>query len=482
MSKDLSSAPHVLLFPCPVQGHINPLLKLTELLCIAGLHVTFVTTNQMCARLLEHSDLRARFAPYPGFRIESVSDGLQPTDPIRTSSLENQIDLFRSLNSITRPLFQEMLASGTFTSGNRPPVTCIIADGFLDFVADIAQDFKIPLFAFHVLSVATIWSMLCFPDLLESGLIPFQGENDERIECLEGFDRVLRIKDMSEHDEMSPIYVAAILKSQEAVGTIFNSFQDLEGRFLSLIRTKCPTTYAVGPLHAHLNNRLYNRSNGQSLTSGSIYSEDRSCIPWLDTQHDRSTIYVSFGSLAILKKEEFLELWYGLAQSGKSFLWVMRSGLVEGDSSWGDQLPPELIEKAEGRGYIVGWAPQEEVLVHPAVGSFLTHGGWNSIIETIVAGLPMICWPYFAEQYLNSRCVSELYKFGVYLKDYPCHRDAISRAVNEVMNQRQGGLLASAKLMAERSKKAVNKGGSSYNDLNQLLDHIQSLSHQSTAK
>ncbi|KAL9272767.1 7-deoxyloganetic acid glucosyltransferase-like protein [Drosera capensis] len=480
MSDDLSSAPHVLLFPCPIQGHIIPFLKLTELLCLAGFNTTFVTTKQMCARLIEHSDLKTRFKPYPGFRIEAVYDGLEPTDPIRSMSIENQIDLFRSLNSITKPLFKQMLASEALTSGDRSPLTCIIADGFLEFVTDVAEDFKVPLINFHVLNVATIWSMLCFPDLLDAGLIPFQGDMDERIDCLQGFNGVLRIKDMSQHDEMSPIYVAAILRSQSSLASIFNSFEDLEGSFLSLIRSKCKVTYAVGPLHTHLNSRLSSKSTAPS--SGSIYMEDRSCIPWLDSRPARSTIYVSFGSLTVLKKEEFLELWHGLAQSGQGFLWVMRAGLVEEESSWGDQLPPELMEKVEGRGYIVRWAPQEEVLAHPATGSFLTQGGWNSILETIVAGVPMICWPHFAEQFLNSRCVSELYKFGVYLKDYPCERNAIARVINEVMEQRQGELMATAKLMAKLSKKAVMEGGSSYNDLNHLVDHIRSLSSQTRTK
>ena len=126
---------------------------------------------------------------------------------------------------------------------------------------------------------------------------------------------------------------------------------------------------------------------------------------WLDAQPLKSVIYVSFGSITVMTEDKLMEFWYCLVNSKKRFLWAIRPNLViHGEG----QIPVELVEGTKDRGYMVGWVPQEEVLVHQAVGGFLTHSRWNSTLESIVAGVPMICWPYFADQQINSRFVSEV--------------------------------------------------------------------------
>ncbi|KAF6161068.1 hypothetical protein GIB67_007709 [Kingdonia uniflora] len=100
--------------------------------------------------------------------------------------------------------------------------------------------------------------------------------------------------------------------------------------------------------------------------------------------------------------DHLLELWYGLVNSGKPFLWVMRPDSITGKNGE-SQILEELLEALKERGCMVDWCPQEEVLAHPSVGGFLTHSGWNSTLEAITAGVPMLCWPYFADQQINSR-------------------------------------------------------------------------------
>ena len=95
-----------------------------------------------------------------------------------------------------------------------------------------------------------------------------------------------------------------------------------------------------------------------------------------------------------MTREQVLEFWHGLLNSCQRFLWVMRPDMVAGK----DGIPKDLIERSKEKGLVVEWAPQEEVLNHPAVGGFLTHSGWNSTLESVVAGVPMICWPYFGDQ------------------------------------------------------------------------------------
>ncbi|XP_020683261.1 7-deoxyloganetic acid glucosyltransferase-like, partial [Dendrobium catenatum] len=164
-------------------------------------------------------------------------------------------------------------------------------------------------------------------------------------------------------------------------GLILNTSNCLEAPILSQIHSLFPITYAVGPLHTLV------ESITSSSVSASLLAEDRSVLIWLDAQPDRSVVYVSFGSLAQLTREEFLEFRHGFVNSGHRFLWVVRPDLVAGGT-----LAVEMVESEE-RVRLVAWAPQEEVLRHRAVGCFITHSGWNSTVESAAAGVPMVCWP-----------------------------------------------------------------------------------------
>ncbi|MFS8012883.1 putative 7-deoxyloganetic acid glucosyltransferase [Helianthus anomalus] len=170
-------------------------------------------------------------------------------------------------------------------------------------------------------------------------------------------------------------------------GLILNTFEDLEESALAQIRKHIPNLYAIGPLHTHLKSRLEARMTSSLRSSNSLWEEDRTCMTWLDVKAQ------NFGSMTVLSREELIEFWYGLVNSRKNFLWVIRPNFVAGD---GQNIPTELLEGTMKRGYMVSWAPQEEVLAHPAIGVFLTHSGWNSTLESIVAVVPMICWPYYA--------------------------------------------------------------------------------------
>ncbi|KAL2348994.1 hypothetical protein Fmac_002994 [Flemingia macrophylla] len=173
-----------------------------------------------------------------------------------------------------------------------------------------------------------------------------------------------------------------------------------------------------------------------------------------------------------------MEFWHGLVNSKKRFLWVMRPDMVEGEeNNGGYQIPAELEEGTRERGFIVGWAPQEEVLTHEAVGGFLTHSGWNSTMESLVAAVPMICWPYFADQQINSRFVSEVWRVGLDMKDV-CDRHVVENMVNDLMIRRKEEFQRSARAMAMLAHKSVSLGGSSYNSLHDLVHFINSVSQE----
>ncbi|XP_063936788.1 7-deoxyloganetic acid glucosyltransferase [Daucus carota subsp. sativus] len=195
------------------------------------------------------------------------------------------------------------------------------------------------------------------------------------------------------------------------------------------------------------------------------------CIKWLDEQPLKSVIYVSFGSLATVTTEQLMEFWFGLVNSGHRFLWVIRLDSVA-DNDGEQEFPAELEEGMKARGYTVNWAPQEEVLAHPAVGGFLTHSGWNSTLESIYEGVPMICWPYATDQQINSRFVGEVWKLGLDIKD-TCDKFTIEKAVRNLMGARKEEFAKSAKEMATLARKAVNEGGDCHHNLNKLIKDIK---------
>lgn len=171
-----------------------------------------------------------------------------------------------------------------------------------------------------------------------------------------------------------------------------------------------------------------------------------------------------------MSKDELKEFAWGLANSGETFLWIIRPDLVAGDTA---VLPPEFTEETKKRGMLANWCPQEEVLQHPAIGGFLTHSGWNSTFESIVGGVPMICWPFFAEQQTNCRYCCKHWGIGMEI-DSNVRREEIENQVRELMNGEKG------KEMREKAQEwkklateeAVVDSGSSYRNLKVLINKV----------
>ncbi|KAH6805641.1 hypothetical protein C2S51_030472 [Perilla frutescens var. frutescens] len=470
---------HVVIFPLPLQGPVKCMLKLAEILSLdGGIKVTFLNSQHLHQRLLTCTNIHSYFTKYPNFRFQTLPDGLPEENP-RTG--DQILKLLESMEATALPVFREMLSCGVLGS----PVTCLIADGVFTFAAEVAAQIRVPLFYFDTISPCGLWSLLSLPHLIQAGELPFGDENmDEIIRNAPGMEGIMRRRDLPSfcriNDINDPIIQLVIKEAKHiplAQGLIFKTFQQLEAPILSEMLKICPKIYAVGPLHAHLKTRLATELGEETTSnSNSIWEEDKSCISWLNKQPSRSVIYVSIGSLAVMTRDQLYEIWHGLVNSGTRFLWVRRPGSVSGlgldESPDPHEIPLELLQGTKERGCVVRWAPQEEVLAHCAVGGFLTHCGWNSTLESMVSGKPMICWPFHADQQVNSRYVGEVWKLGLDMKD-SCDRVVVEKMIREVMELRKDEFFKRCEAMAKLAELSVGRGGSSFVDLDRLIQDIK---------
>ncbi|TMW84800.1 hypothetical protein EJD97_024360 [Solanum chilense] len=472
--EETSITPHVLIFPLPFQSTINSNLQLAELLCLAGLRVSFLNTNHNQQRLVGNSNVESRFKQYTGFQFLTISDGLPENNP---RSGEQFGDIISSLQTMAEPYLKQML-SGLV----KEPITCVILDGLFYYGVDIGNEMGVPVVIFDTNSPSCFWIYLSLPKLIEAGVLPFKGNDiDALVTHVPNMEGFLRRRDLPHFclldyktDQNSQAVFKEFERIPKAHGLILNSFEDLDGPFLYNIRSYFPKTYAIGPLPLNLKTRLAAKATPLLSSSNSMWEEDHTSIKWLDAQSKGSVIYVSFGSLVVVSRDEIMEFWHGLMNSKVKFLWVMRPNMLKGDASH-DQFMKELVEGCKGIGYIVSWAPQKMVLAHPSVGGFLTHSGWNSTLESIIEGKPMICWPQYVDQRVTSRLVNEFWKIGLDMKDI-CDRFVVEKMVKDLMETRKDEYTKSVERLSKLAKLSVEEGGLSYSNLDCLINDIKGLS------
>lgn len=174
-----------------------------------------------------------------------------------------------------------------------------------------------------------------------------------------------------------------------------------------------------------------------------------------------------------MSKAEFLDLAWGLLESMVPFLWVVRPGLIQGSEA-NDSMPEGYLEMVGERGYIVKWAPQIEVLSHPAVGGFWTHNGWNSTLESICEGVPMLCQPIFADQDMNARLVSDGWRIGLKMEK-ALKREDIAREIRKLMLEEEGAQTRSRiTTLKEKATLCLQEGGSSNKAIKSLTSYLLS--------
>ncbi|KAF1888444.1 hypothetical protein Lal_00011215 [Lupinus albus] len=256
-------------------------------------------------------------------------------------------------------------------------------------------------------------------------------------------------------------------------GVIVNSFTDLEGDAIRALQEKrlngknALCVYPVGPI----------------IQSKSTNNENQfECIEWLNTQPQKSVLYVSFGSGGTLSQDQINELAFGLELSNQKFLWVMRAPSNSSSSAYLtrqkenplDYLPIGFLERTKAQGLVIpSWAPQIQVLSHGSIAAFLSHCGWNSTLESVVHGVPIIAWPLFAEQRMNAVTLTQVLKVAIRVKvdeeSGIVKRDEIGKVIKRIMEGNEGfEICKRIKNLSDAASDALCENGSSYNVLSDL--------------
>jgi hypothetical protein len=255
-------------------------------------------------------------------------------------------------------------------------------------------------------------------------------------------------------------------RASEGSAVIFHTFDVLEQEVLNALYSMFPRVYTIGPLQLLLNQiqEVYLSSIGCNL-----WKEEVECLQWLDSNKPKSVIYVNFGSITPVRKEQLVGFGMGLAKSGHPFLWIIRPDMVTGDSAI---LPPEFTEETKERSFICSWCPQEEVPNHPSIGGFLTHSGWGSTIESISSGVPMLCWPFFGDQQTNCRYTCSEWGIGMAI-DNNVKRDKVEKLVRELMEGEKGkSMKKKAMEWKKLAEEANGPSGSSSMNLDKLVKEV----------
>ncbi|KAL6636913.1 hypothetical protein ACP70R_024485 [Stipagrostis hirtigluma subsp. patula] len=368
---------------------------------------------------------------------------------------------------LSRPIHDALLRQ------HRPDA--VVADVPFWWATEISADLGVPRLTFHPVGV--------FPQLAMNNLVAIRPEivrggsaaGPLSVPILPGKEIEIPVSELpaflvqDEHISMSWDRIKA---SQLAgFGVVVNTFVDLEQPYCDKFsRVDARRAYFVGPLGQPSRSAVHRGGDG-----------DADCLTWLSTKPSRSVVYVCFGSWAHFSATQIRELALGLEAANQPFLWVIRSD----DSD--DLCAPEGWERrVAGRGMVVrGWAPQLAVLAHPSVGAFVTHCGWNSILEAASAGVPVLTWPLVFEQFINERLVTEVLAFGARVwgggkrsvrveEAETVPAAAIARAVAAFMEGGEQGekTRARAEELAERARAAVSENGSSWRDIHRLIDDL----------
>ncbi|CAL4919164.1 unnamed protein product [Urochloa decumbens] len=446
--------PRVLMLPFPAQGHVMPLMELSHRLAEHGVEVYFVNTEFNHARIvraMEGGDPQTGAIP-AGIHMVSFPDGMGPD-----ADRSNIGKVAEGLAAAMLGRLEELVRS--------KEIRWMVVDVPMIWALELATKVAVRVALFLPFSAAAFALRLHAPKMIEDGIVDEDGnvKRNKRIQLSPKMPAVdageLPWSGVGKTTDARRLMFQNVIKTRTAIAQadsiICNTFEEIESDALAFIQK---TALAVGPLEAPQ----------ATPAAGHFWPDDPSCLAWLDTQAPSSVVYVAFGSLAVLDATQLHELADGLALSGRPFLWVVR--VNHAGAGWLDALR----RRAGGAGMVMGWAPQQRVLAHPSVACFVTHCGWNSVMEGARHGARFLCWPSFGDQFCNRSYVCDVWCTGVGV----CAdgRGVVTKEeVRDKLERLLGdeGIGARATSLKKAARASVTDGGPSHRNLLRFVDLLR---------
>ncbi|KAL0316219.1 UNVERIFIED_CONTAM: UDP-glycosyltransferase 86A1 [Sesamum radiatum] len=463
--------PHAIMFPYPLQGHVIPFTNLAIKLASNGFTITFINTES-----IHHQISKANGRPVDqdlfsearksglDIRYATVSDGF----PVGFDRSLNHDEFFEGILHDFWAHVDEIVGSLVREDGT---INSIIVDTFYVWGSVIADKYDLVNISFFT-EPALVFTLYYHVDLLRKNAHFASSENrTDAIDYIPGVKSIMPSDLMSYFQDKHSISTTVhkiIYKCFEDVKKadfiICNTIQEFEENTISAVQQYQPF-YSIGPIFAP--------GFTKSCISTSLWSES-DCTQWLNTKPHGSVLYVSFGSYAHTTKHEIDEVANGLLLSGVDFIWVLRPDIVSSDET--DILPIGFEDLVKGRGLVVSWCCQVEVISHPAVGGFLTHCGWNSILESIRSGVPLICYPLLTDQFTNRKLVVDDLKIGIDLYDRKSTltKEGVSEKINFLMGGKKSEeIREQVKKVKKMLEYAMATDGSSVANFNHFVKDLE---------
>ncbi|KAF8669242.1 hypothetical protein HU200_051575 [Digitaria exilis] len=465
----------IVLYPGLAVSHFVPMMQLADVLLAEGYAIAVALIDLT----MDHD---ATFAAAVRAAASSASSAVtfhtlpRITNPPSFSSgvdmLLGYLEIVRRYNEHLRELLSSM-----------PPrsVHAVVVDALSMDALGVAKELGVPRYTFYATNASALAVFAQLPSIRAEGQPSFRELGDTTLDFhgLPPLPASHLFAEMLEEPD-SEIYQAMMsmmCKNVEADGILVNTFESLEAQAVGALRDtikigerRMPPVYCVGPL----------------LVGAGAETEIKGkheCLAWLDGQPERSVVFLCFGSIgaATHPSEQLREIAASLENSGHRFLWVVRAPLhAEPDVVIDELLPDGFLERTKGRGLVVKlWAPQVEVLHHKATAAFVTHCGWNSVLEGITAGVPMLCWPMYAEQKMNKVFMVEEARIGVEVVGWQqglVTAEEVEAKVRLVLESEDGEQLR-ARVAAHKDAAAMawEDGGSSRAAFAQFLSDVDGL-------
>ncbi|KAM3702240.1 hypothetical protein ACJW31_04G011000 [Castanea mollissima] len=445
---------HILLFSYPVQGHINPMLQFSKRLASKGLRVTFVTTTSI------GNSMQA--LPSQSINVDIISDGSEEAED--AESIDASLERYKLHVSQSLPKLIEKHYS------SRYPPKILVYDSVMPWALEIAR--KIGIDGVPFFTQSCVVNAIYYH--ANDGVIQMPIEEGASISLPSipslGFDDLPSfLCNKGLYPALQKLVLNQFSNFQEANWLLCNTFNELENEVVNWMASQQWPVKTIGPAipSIYLDKRLEDdKEYGVHLFKPDVDA----CMKWLNTKETDSVVYTSFGSLASLGEEQMDELTRGLKNSNCYFLWVVRETEQK-------KLPPNFLQETSEKGLVVSWCPQLEVLAHKAVGCFMTHCGWNSTLEALSLGVPMVAMPQWTDQQTNAKFIVDVWKVGVRIKLDErgiATKEEIELCIKEVIEGERGKeMKMNSVRWKELAKEAVDEGGSSDKNIEEFVAKLE---------